>query len=128
MASRVDVPEAGIPDEEYTLVLCSEGKPPPIEGRALNVVPWGVKSADRTLRGRDSRDPPNIEDGAKARTEAFVSSEFRLRLFEDDARVNIEALSVSKLLAVAVVYVAGLPPCWIICDGKAEAGVDAAGN
>ena len=55
-----------------------------------------------TLSGRDSRLPPKIDDGASARTEALVSREFRRRRFEEEARVNIEALSVSKLLAVAV--------------------------
>jgi hypothetical protein len=64
----------------------------------------------RTLRGRLSRLPPNNEDGASARTDASVSIDLRLRLFEEDARVRMDALSVSKLLAVAVLYVAGWPP------------------
>ena len=63
-----------------------------------------------TLNGRDSLLPPKIEEGASARTEALVSRELRRRRFEEDARVSIDALSVSKLLAVAVLYVAGWPP------------------
>jgi hypothetical protein len=55
-----------------------------------------------TLRGRLSRLPPNTEDGARARTDAFVSSEFLRRRFEDEARVRMDALSVRILLAVAV--------------------------
>ena len=58
----------------------------------------------RTLRGRDSRLPPKMDDGARARTEAFVSRELRRRpAFEEEARVRMEALSVSRLFAVAVV-------------------------
>jgi hypothetical protein len=56
----------------------------------------------RTLRGRDSRLPPKREEGARARTEASVSMERRRRRLEDEARVRIEALSVRRLLAVAV--------------------------
>jgi hypothetical protein len=55
----------------------------------------------RTLSGRLSRLPPKTDDGASARMEAFVSSEFRRRRFEDEARVRIEALSVRILFAVA---------------------------
>jgi hypothetical protein len=36
--------------------------------------------------------------------------DLRLRLFEDDAKVRIDALSVRRLFAVAVLYVAGCPP------------------
>lgn len=56
----------------------------------------------RTLSGRLSRLPPNKDEGAKARTEASVSIERRLRLFEEEARVRIDALSVRRLFAVAV--------------------------
>lgn len=63
-----------------------------------------------TLSGRLSRLPPNKEDGARARTDASVSMDLLLRLFEEDARVSIEALSVRRLFAVAVLYVAGCPP------------------
>ena len=62
---------------------------------------------DRTERGSDSRLPPNIEAGARAFMDALVSTEFRRRRFEDDARVRIEASSVRTLLAVAVWYVVG---------------------
>lgn len=66
-----------------------------------------------------------MEDGAKARTEALVSNEFRRLRFDEDARVKMDALSVKRLLAVAVLYVAGWPPP--VCgpmtwDGIAEAG------
>ena len=56
----------------------------------------------RTLSGRLSRLPPKTEDGASARTDAFVSKEFRRRRLDDDARVKSDALSVSMLFAVAV--------------------------
>ena len=56
---------------------------------------------DKTLSGSDSRLPPHTEDGAKARTDALVSTELRRRRFEEDASVKIEALSVSMLFAVA---------------------------
>jgi hypothetical protein len=61
----------------------------------------------KTLNGRLSRLPPNNDEGANARTDASVSMDLRLRLFEEDARVRIEALSVRRLFAVAVLYVAG---------------------
>ena len=65
-----------------------------------------------------------MDEGARARTEALVSKEFRRLRFDEDARVRIDALSVRRLLAVAVLYVAGWPPpvCGpITCDGIAEA-------
>jgi hypothetical protein len=77
---------------------------PPTLGRAW----WGVGAvlgsifALNTLRGRLSRLPPNREDGARARTDASVSMDLRLLAFEDDASVSIEALSVRRLFAVAV--------------------------
>jgi hypothetical protein len=55
----------------------------------------------RTLSGRLSRLPPNIDAGARARIEALVSAEFRRRRFEDDASVKMEASSVRMLFAVA---------------------------
>ena len=58
---------------------------------------------ERTERGRDSREPPNMEEGARARTEALVSRELRRRRLEEEASVRMEALSVRRLLAVAVV-------------------------
>lgn len=57
--------------------------------------------------GRDSLEPPNMDAGARARIEAFVSRLFRRLRFEEDASVMIEASSVSTLLAVAMWYVAG---------------------
>jgi hypothetical protein len=50
--------------------------------------------------------------------------DLRLLLFEEDARVSIDALSVRRLFAVAVVYVAGCPPLpWgARCAGKAWRG------
>ena len=55
-----------------------------------------------TLKGRDSRLPPKSDEGARARTEALVSRELRRRRLELEARVRMEALSVRRLLAVAV--------------------------
>lgn len=59
----------------------------------------------RTLRGRLSRLPPNMEAGASARMDALVSAELRRQRFDDDARVTIDASSVRMLLAVAELYV-----------------------
>lgn len=70
----------------------------------------GSTFALNTLSGRLSRLPPNKEDGARARTDASVSIDLLLLLFEEDARVSIDALSVRRLFAVAVLYVAGCPP------------------
>ena len=64
---------------------------------------------DSTERGRDSRLPPNIDAGAKAFMEALVSTEFRRRRFDEDARVRMEASSVRTLFAVAEWYVVGCP-------------------
>jgi len=64
----------------------------------------------KTLRGRLSRLPPNNEEGARARTEASVSIDLLLLLLEEDASVRIEALSVKRMFAVAVLYVEGCPP------------------
>lgn len=75
----------------------------------------------RTLSGRLSRLPPQSEDGASALTEASVSIDLRLRRLLDEARVRIDALSVSKLFAVAVVYVVGLFG-GAKCAGIADAG------
>ena len=61
----------------------------------------------RTLKGKLSRLPPHNDEGARARTEASVSSERRRRRFDDEAKVMMDALSVRRLLAVAVVYVVG---------------------
>lgn len=52
--------------------------------------------------------------------------ERRRRRLLDDASVNIEALSVKRLFAVAVEYVVGFP-AGAKCAGIAEAG-DAVGN
>jgi hypothetical protein len=60
-----------------------------------------------TLRGSDSRLPPQRDEGARARTDASVSKERRRRRLEDDASVRMEALSVRRLFAVAVAYVVG---------------------
>jgi hypothetical protein len=56
---------------------------------------------DSTLNGSDSRLPPHTEDGARARTEAFVSREARRRRLDEDASVRMDALSVRMLFAVA---------------------------
>lgn len=55
----------------------------------------------RTLSGRLSRLPPQTDDGARARTEASVSMDRLRLLLLDEASVRMEALSVSRLLAVA---------------------------
>lgn len=78
----------------------------------------------RTLSGRLSLLPPQREEGASARTEALVSREWRRWRLDDEARVRMEALSVRRLFAVAVVYVVGWPlfesgARW---EGIAEAG------
>lgn len=75
-----------------------------------------------TLRGRLSLLPPQRDDGASALTEASVSSDRRRRRLLDDASVRIDALSVRRLLAVAKVYVVGLP------DGARWAGMADAGD
>ena len=51
--------------------------------------------------------PPYTDEGARARTEAFVSSEFLRRRLDEDAKVMTEALSERRLFAVADVYVMG---------------------
>jgi hypothetical protein len=56
-----------------------------------------------TLRGKLSLLPPQRDEGASARTEASVSMDRLRRLLLEEASVRIEALSVSMLLAVAVV-------------------------
>lgn len=74
-----------------------------------------------TLRGRLSRLPPHSDDGARARTDASVSIERRRPRLLDEARVRMDALSVRRLLAVAVVYVVR----WfggMRCAGIADAG------
>lgn len=80
-----------------------------------------------TLRGRLSLLPPQTEEGAKARTEASVSIERRRRRLLDEAKVKVDALSVSRLFAVAELYVVGLPvgARW---EGIAEAGVVVVGK
>lgn len=75
----------------------------------------------RTLRGRLSRLPPHREEGANARTDASVSIERRRRRLLEEAKVNMEALSVRRLFAVAVVYVVGLL-LGAKCGGMADAG------
>lgn len=65
----------------------------------------------KTLIGRLSLLPPKRDDGARARTDASVSIDLLLLLLlEEEASVNIEALSVRRLFAVAVLYVEGWPP------------------
>lgn len=80
----------------------------------------------RTLRGRLSRLPPQREDGANARTDASVSIERRRRRLLEEAKVRMDALSVNKLFAVAVLYVVGLL-FGARCEGMADAG-DAVGK
>lgn len=77
-----------------TAVLCSEGVAGP--GFTPSML------ALNTLRGKDSREPPQSEEGARARTDASVSKDRRRPRLDDEARVKMDALSVSRLLAVAV--------------------------
>lgn len=113
------------PDEEYTLARSAAGVPPSA-GRVWTAERLLVSGTGplRTLRGRDSRLPPKIDDGASALTDAFVSRELRLRRFEDEARVTIDALSVKRLFAVAKLY-EGWPPTECpptTCEGIADTG------
>ena len=83
----------------------------------------------RTLSGKLSRLPPHSDEGASALTEASVSKERRRRRLLEEARVRIDALSVRRLFAVAVLYVVGCPgpmpgARW---EGIADAG-DAVGK
>lgn len=62
-----------------------------------------AKFPESTESGSDSREPPQSEEGASARTDASVSREWRrCRCFDDDASVMMDALSVSSPPAVAV--------------------------
>lgn len=65
-------------------------------------MPGFSKLALSTLNGRDSLLPPHRDEGASARTEASVSNERRRPRLEEEASVRMEALSVRRLLAVAV--------------------------
>jgi len=67
---------------------------------------WGAEP-DRTERGSDSREPPNIDCGASARIDAFVSKLFLLLRLLEEASVSTDASSLSTPFAVAVWYVAG---------------------
>ena len=101
------------------LALIREARSAPRAGRMLllsasrNDAPSSPRSRppitapDKTERGRDSRDPPNMLAGARARIEAFVSTLFLRRRFEDEAKVRMLALSDKTLFAVAVWYVVG---------------------
>lgn len=89
------------------MLLRSAPKREPLACRP-GVVPDSMLAL-RTLSGRLSRLPPQTEDGARARTDASVSIDRRRRLLLDDARVRMDALSVSSPLAVAAVYVLGMP-------------------
>lgn len=93
----------GTPVEEYILLRsapirellpCSPGVVGNVEESMLEL---------STLSGRLSRLPPQTEDGARALTDASVSIERRRRRLLEDARVKIEALSVSSPFAVAAV-------------------------
>lgn len=72
------------------------------------VIPGASGVCERMDRGNDSREPPHAELGAMALIDALLSSELRRGArCEDDARVRTEALSLSRLLAVALRYVVG---------------------
>jgi hypothetical protein len=100
--------KGAVPGEEYTLMRSALARPTML-GRVST--PWALKAEVfdgsttlplSRLRGKLSRLPPKTEDGAKARTEALVSKEFRRRRLEELARVRMEALSFKALFAVAV--------------------------
>ena len=86
----------------------------------LGACKWSLCTL-KTLNGSDSRLPPQTLLGARARTEASVSIERLRRRFEDEARVRMDASSDSRLFAVALEYVVGLP-VGARCGGNAEAG------
>lgn len=92
-----------MPVVEYMLVRCCS-LPGPV---AIRDVDWWRPPlpstfALSTLKGRLSRLPPQSEDGASARTEASVSMDRRRRRLLEEASVRMEALSVRRLFAVAV--------------------------
>ncbi len=95
-----------MPEEEYTDARSGFAMPLTLGRFEVVMIPDGAVPAsalpERTLSGKDSREPPQSEEGAKARTEASVSMLRRRRRFEDEAKVRIDALSVNRLLAVAV--------------------------
>lgn len=67
------------------------------------VVPARSGCAEESIdSGRDSRELPNMDAGARARIEALVSRLFLRRLLDEDASVRIEASSVRTLFAVAM--------------------------
>ena len=68
---------------------------------AVSAWPGWMMVPDKTDKGKDSRLPPNMDAGARAFTDAFVSTELRLLRLDDEANVKMEASSVSTLLAVA---------------------------
>lgn len=83
-----------MPELLYTLARSAEGYPA-AGGRTCSTL------EESTLKGSDSRLPPQTELGAKARIDASVSMLLRRR-FEDDARVKMLALSVRVLLVVVL--------------------------
>ncbi|EZF98980.1 hypothetical protein H113_01293 [Trichophyton rubrum MR1459] len=99
-----------IPDMEWTLALSLLEAPPRFSTPATLCVDellWSAPTTQPTcplniLSGKLSRLPLKRDEGASARTDAFVSREFRRRRLDDDARVRTEALSVSRLFAVAL--------------------------
>ena len=88
-----------MPVAEYILALSLN--PPTGLGNCVVGVEASMVAL-RTLSGRLSRLPPKRDEGARARTEASVSIERLRRCFEEEARVSIEALSVRRLFAIAV--------------------------
>lgn len=87
------------------------------------MIPGASGVCERMDRGSDSRDPPQAEFGAIALIEALLSSELRRGArCEDDARVRTEALSLRRLLAVALRYVVGTCMVGLRWGGTAEAG------
>jgi len=94
--------------------LTASAEPPSVEPRSEARSPATERPPNpesklplSTDNGSDSRDPPKIDDGARARTDASVSKERRLRRFDDEASVMIDALSVHTPWAVAALYDTG---------------------
>ena len=76
---------------------------------------------DKTLRGRDSRLPPQVDPGASARTEASVSM-LRRRRLEDEANVTILALSLDWWMSVFMDRWRGIAETVLRFDGAGDTG------
>ena len=96
------MPSRPRPEAEYTLARSAAAELAWTECRG------GSMFALSTLNGRDSRLPPKLELGARARTEA-PESILRLLRFEDEAKVIMLALSAVRLLELVELNVLASP-------------------